>query len=79
VNTKRAYNRAWNAFTAWCADSDRTPLPATAETLAEYVTHVTADKGLAPATVEKAIACIRRVHREAGYDGQPVTQRALDV
>src|SRR3954469_4909166 len=73
VNTKRAYDRAWNAFTSWCAVSDRTSLPATAETLAEYVTHLTADRGLAPATVEQAIACIRRVHREAGSAGQPVT------
>ncbi len=79
VNTRRAYARAWNAFTAWCAVQGRTSLPATAETLAEYVTHLTEDRALSPASVEQAIAAIRRNHRAERYDGQPDTQGALVV
>ncbi len=71
ANTKRAYDRTWRQFGTWCAANDRTPLPATAETLAEYVTHLSADRGLSPATIEQAIACVRRVHREAGYEASP--------
>ncbi|GAA3097582.1 hypothetical protein GCM10017600_88950 [Streptosporangium carneum] len=62
--TGRAYARDWTAFTAWCATRGRPPLPATAETLAEYVTYLAAAptrKGTlpAPSTVERALACIQ--------------------
>lgn len=82
-NTSRAYARIWDGrprpdalppdeperrgFTGWCELTGRTPMPATPETLAEYVRHLTADRGLAPATVEQAIAGIRTMHRRAGY------------
>ncbi|WP_271222197.1 hypothetical protein [Streptosporangium carneum] len=35
VTTSRAYARDWTAFTTWCAMHGRTPLPTTAERLAE--------------------------------------------
>ncbi|GIH51632.1 hypothetical protein SAMN05421833_12946 [Microbispora rosea] len=37
-STRRAYARDWSAFTTWCAERGRVPLPATAETVTEYVT-----------------------------------------
>ncbi|ABW15622.1 integrase family protein [Parafrankia sp. EAN1pec] len=63
ANTKRAYARQWSTFTAWCSQEGRTMLPCSDATLAEYAAQlVTAGAG--PATVEQAIATIRRVHRD---------------
>lgn len=92
-NTTRAYARQWAAFEAWCAREGRTALPATAETLAEYVT-VLADHGVPPvqvenddvpgkpasnSTIEQAMAAVRTMHRTAGFKGQPDTDAALLV
>jgi len=77
-NTRAAYSRQWDAFTAWCAAAGRTVLPATAETLAEYVGHL-ADLDRAPSTIEQGIAAIRTVHRHSGHPGLPDTAAALAV
>jgi integrase len=82
ANTRRAYARVWDGrprpdaapperathrgFTGWCELHNRTPMPATPQTLAEYVAHL-ADAGKAPATIEQAIAAIRTRHRLAGH------------
>src|SRR5579884_221905 len=75
ANTSRAYERNLRAFTAWCSAQSRTALPATAQTLAEYVEHLCAE-GKAPSTVEQAVATIRAAHRLAGYANQPDTSAA---
>lgn len=87
-NTTRAYARAWAQFQLWCrtgtADPDqtaptgwptRTPMPATGETLLEYVTYlITA--GRAPSTIEQAVGAIRTRHRVAGHKDCPDTEAA---
>ncbi|MFI9591174.1 integrase [Nonomuraea sp. NPDC052265] len=79
ANTKRAYTRQWNAFTAWCtSNGHRVPLPATAQTFVDYVTHL-ADAGYAPATIEQAMGAIRSCHTNAGYESQPHGRAALQV
>lgn len=84
-NTKRAYGRQWETFEKWCAEQDRTPLPATAQTLAQYVRHLTVTTSKrtgrtpAPSSIEQAIAVIRVAHRTAGYRDQPETVAALRV
>jgi integrase len=77
-NTKRAYTRQWNTFTDWCTSTGRTALPAAAQTLAEYVSHL-ADLDRAPTTIEQGIAAIRTAHRTNGYRGLPETDGALAV
>lgn len=74
-NTRRAYERNMKAFTAWCADADRTAMPCSAETLAEYVSSL-CDEDKAPSTIEQSIATIRTAHRLAGFDHQPDTTAA---
>lgn len=88
ANTTRAYTQQWEAFGLWCATGTldrkrdpkpgwavRTVLPATAETLLEYVSHlIAADR--APATIEQAVAAIRTHHRIAGFNDSPDTQAA---
>lgn len=78
VETTRAYARQWATFGTWCQDAGRVPLPATPETLAEYVTSL-ADAGYADSTIEQAMAAIRTMHRTAGYKGEPDTDAALLV
>ncbi|GGM84730.1 integrase [Longimycelium tulufanense] len=78
-NTQRAYARQWRRFETWCARQGRVPLPATAETLTEYVAHLTRDdqtRPPAPASVTQAVAVIRSRHTKAGYPGQPAGDAA---
>lgn len=77
-NTKTAYRRQARDFIAWCEERGRDTLPASAQTLADYVSHL-ADQDKAPSTIEQAIATIRVAHREAGHDGQPDTRAALRI
>jgi integrase len=94
-NTRRAYARAWDGrphpdaepptepekrgFIGWCELTGRNPMPATPETLADYVSFL-CDRDLAPATIEQAIAAIRTRHRLAGHGRhQPDGELALAV
>lgn len=77
-NTRRAYSRQREAFRAWCTAAQRSSLPCTSETLAEYVVSLI-DAGQAPASIEQAIATIRTMHRLAGHPGQPATGQALSA
>lgn len=77
-NTKTAYRRQARDFVAWCEERGRDTLPASAQTLADYVSHL-CDLDRAPSTIEQAIATIRVAHREAGHDGKPDTRAALRI
>jgi integrase len=77
-NTKTAYRRQARDFVAWCEERGRDTLPASAQTLADYVSHL-CDLDRAPSTIEQAIATIRVAHREAGHDGRPDTRAALRI
>lgn len=77
-NTKTAYRRQARDFVAWCEERGRDTLPASAQTLADYVSHL-CDQDKAPSTIEQAIATIRVAHRQAGYKGQPDTEAALRI
>lgn len=74
-NTKRAYSQQLARFEAWCEEHSRTPLPATAETLAEFVSHL-CDLGKSPSTIDQAITAIRTQHRRNGFKGHPDTDGA---
>ncbi|WP_242454723.1 tyrosine-type recombinase/integrase [Bailinhaonella thermotolerans] len=72
ANTGRAYRRDWIAFESWCLEQGRTAMPASAATLAEYVTHLAATptrRGTppAPSTIERALGCIQSRHKLAGH------------
>ena len=75
-NTRLAYGRAWGQFETWCTGHGRVPLPATSQTLADYVNWLTGI-ALAPNTIDQAIGTIRSTHREAGYRDQPDTKQPL--
>lgn len=71
-STRRAYDSDFRAFTSWCSTAGRTPLPATPETVTEYVTHLTTapsartGRPLSPSSIERRLAAIRTAHKAAG-------------
>lgn len=72
-NTTRAYARHWATYVRWCELTGRTPLPATRETLAEYVHHLTGTttqygKPPAPSTIDTMLSCVQSAHKLAGED-----------
>lgn len=72
VSTRTGYARDWKRFTAWCTVADRTPLPATAETLASYVDQL-ANENAAPSTIDRALGAIASRHHA---DGHSLTTKA---
>ena len=65
-NTALAYQSRWRSFEAWCRDAGRVALPATAQTVAAYLTHLAVDRGLKATTADAHLTAIRAVHRGAG-------------
>ncbi|MEU0240812.1 tyrosine-type recombinase/integrase [Nocardiopsis sp. NPDC006198] len=66
ASTRTGYARDWHTFTTWCSHTSRTPLPATAETLASYTDHLTTTQA-APTTVDRALGAIASRHAAAGH------------
>ena len=76
-NTDLAYARWWKLALAWCEQEQRTVLPMTAQTLAEFIGHLKRStspktgKPYSPASLNQAVAAIRTAHFRAGFEGQP--------
>ncbi|QFZ74000.1 tyrosine-type recombinase/integrase [Streptomyces fagopyri] len=70
-STRRAYSSDWSEFTTWCATNGRPPLPASPETVVEYVAALTTTprprtgRPYSPSSIERAIAAIRTAHTAA--------------
>ncbi|OOC56878.1 integrase [Nocardiopsis sinuspersici] len=66
-STQAGYARDWNSFTAWCTSAGRTPLPATAETLASYVDRcATAGQAVTTKAARMALRSYSREWAKAG-------------
>lgn len=65
-NTALAYRSRWRSFEAWCREAGRVALPATAQTVAAYLTHLVVGRGLKAASADAHLTAIRAVHRGAG-------------
>ncbi|ATO14672.1 integrase [Micromonospora sp. WMMA2032] len=66
-STRRVYEGDLRRYTGWCATTNRTPIPGTAQTMAEYARHL-ADADKAVSTIHRALAAIAYGHRIAGHD-----------
>jgi site-specific recombinase XerD len=64
-NTKRAYRSGWRDFETWCMAQGRRSLPATVETVVEYLTHLAA-RGQKLSTINVKRAAISSAHVMAG-------------
>jgi integrase len=67
-NTAVAYWSRWRSFEAWCRGAGRVALPATAQTVAAYLTHLAVDRRLKATTADAHLTAIRAVHRGAGAE-----------
>ncbi|WP_406360326.1 integrase [Streptomyces sp. NBC_00715] len=82
--TSRAYSGDYRQFAAWCATAEHTALPATPETVTEYVSHLIhtprprTGRPYSPASIERVIASIRTAHHAAGIQ-PPETKGARKV
>ncbi len=66
-NTMRAYRGDWQDFQDWCATRERSHLPATPSTVANYASSL-AEAGKKVPTIARKLAAIRFFHRGAGLD-----------
>jgi site-specific recombinase XerD len=64
--TRRAYRSDFDHFAAWCKSAGRTPLPATAETIATYLASL-ADH-LKASTINRRCIAIAHAHRLKGLE-----------
>jgi site-specific recombinase XerD len=73
-NTITGYRSSFRQFTNWCEAAERIPLPATAETIAFYLSSQAGR--LRPATLEHHLAAISKAHKAAGLPS-PVMDSVL--
>ncbi|MET9347694.1 site-specific integrase [Streptomyces termitum] len=72
ASTRRAYGADREAFAAWCLREGRTVLPASGETMAEWVRHQTitprprTNRPAGPSTIERAMSAVTTWHLEQG-------------
>ncbi|WP_412070594.1 site-specific integrase [Rubrivirga sp. IMCC43871] len=76
--TLRAYRSDWADFSGWCAERERNPMPATAETVALYIAsraevgpddaHGRPTPLLKVATLDRRLAAISQAHKMAGLE-----------
>jgi integrase len=75
-NTVLAYQKQWRKYLGWCSERDRTPIPASRETLLSYLGWLDREgagedkdgvpRGVSVSTVRIAMAALKRVHRWGG-------------
>jgi site-specific recombinase XerD len=66
-NTARAYRSRWRAFEDWCLAAGRVPLPATAQTVAAYLSYLATARQLKATTADAHLTAIKAVHRASGH------------
>jgi integrase len=64
--TRAAYAREQRAFAAWCQERSLPALPTTGAVLASYIAAL-ADRGIAPASIDLALAAVSAAHEAGGY------------
>jgi integrase len=66
-NTRRAWRADWRLFAAFCAAENEAALPATAETVTDYLKHLGAlERPKRLTTMRRYLSTIARAHRAAG-------------
>ena len=78
ASTRLKYERAWDAFAAWCAAQGHDPLPAHPAVVAGYLA-AEAARGMSPAWVQVQLAAFGWVHRRAGHQPPQRTERGAVI
>lgn len=71
--TIRAYRSDLADFDAWCAAHDRPSLPATPETVADYLSDL-GERGRKPSTITRRLSAISQAHKMAGRESPTLSQ-----
>jgi len=66
-NTKKAYKKDFTDFIQWCEACGVSSLPASVETVANYLTML-ADGGYKTSTLTRRVSSISQAHQAAGYE-----------
>ena len=74
--TRRAYQKDFARFTAWCAERHLPAIPAAPETVAAFLA-AEAARGIKPATIGRRVAAIRYAHKLAGCDDPPTSSEVV--
>jgi site-specific recombinase XerD len=72
--TIRAYTSDLRHFETWCQDRERQCLPATPETVADYISSLAATGMKKPATITRRLSAISQAHRMARLESPTQTQ-----
>jgi site-specific recombinase XerD len=64
-NSRRAYRSDWRQFESWCRSHGLACLPAVPETVALYLTALSADHK--PSSLERKLTSITKAHQAAGF------------
>jgi site-specific recombinase XerD len=72
-STLRAYRSDWEHFVRWCQQHTLSALPATAETVALYLTALSATHR--PATMTRRLTAITKAHQIAGHSSPATMQQ----
>ena len=75
ANTRTAYASGWKHFTLWCQAMQRTSCPATAHTIAMYISYL-GKRDFRPSTIRQRLSAIQFVH---SISGAPSSVRAPEV
>ena len=74
--TRRAYQKDFARFTAWCDQRHLPPIPAAPETVAAFLASEAA-RGIKPASIGRRVAAIRYAHKLAGCDDPPTSSEVV--
>ncbi len=77
ANTRRAYSTQWRLWSAWCSERDSRPLPASPESVAEYLVHRAGSSRLA--TVQLGRSAISWRHRSKGLPDPCATELVRSI
>lgn len=74
-NSRRAYRSDWRCFESWCRSHGLVCLPATPETVALYLTALSADHK--PASLQRKLTSLSKAHQAAGFPTPATMQHAV--
>ena len=77
ANTRRNYQRATTAFAEWCGARGLTAMPATPQTVADYLADM-AGRGWRPATLRATRAAVANAHRQAGREDPTASRKVKE-
>lgn len=79
ASTRKAYRTDWKDFCKWCEQNEETALPATPETVSDYLTFLATEKKRKASTIQRRISSISQAHQMAGFDSPTRTQQVRMV